>query len=102
MERNCFGSPGPARTPAPAATTITPTSGSELAGELTDPCHPHDYDAFRRDGRARRHKRAVEPLPGRLGESPLDRGHRPDLTTQAHLAEEQRIGGDRSVGHARH
>src|SRR2546425_4484216 len=39
--RNCFGSPGPARTPAPAATTTTPASGRESPGELTDAVHAH-------------------------------------------------------------
>src|SRR5881296_3331091 len=45
--RNCFGSPGPARTPAPAATTTTPVSGRESPGELTDPFHPNAAAARR-------------------------------------------------------
>ena len=46
MGRNCFGSPGPARTPAPAATTTTPTSGCKSAGELTDSLQPDHLEIF--------------------------------------------------------
>src|SRR5206468_1530896 len=51
--RNCFGSPGPARTPAPAATTTTPTSGCETTGELTDSLQPDHLHVAARPPRAR-------------------------------------------------
>src|SRR5581483_5644135 len=44
MLRNCFGSPGPARTPAPAPTTRTPTSGSDASGEVIDVLQPQHVE----------------------------------------------------------
>src|SRR5438094_8596693 len=84
MERNCLGSPGPARTPAPAATITTPTSGREAAGEVTDAFHTDDSEAFRRAARARGAEDAAETQPRRFREPPLERGDGPDRATQSH------------------
>src|SRR5438046_3332932 len=97
--RNCFGSPGPARTPAPAATITTPTSGGEAAGEVTDALHAHNFEPFRRTARARRAEHAAEPLPRRFGEPALQGGDRPDLAAQSDLAEEHGVGRDGAVPH---
>src|SRR6266566_6138731 len=101
MERNCFGSPGPARTLAPAATTITPTSGGEPTGELTDPCHAHDLHPLGGDPRTCRDERPPEALARRLQQPPLHRGHGTDLPAQTDLAQKQRVRRDRAVPHAR-
>src|SRR5437879_2900805 len=93
MGRNCFGSPGPARTPAPAATTTTPTSGGEAASELTDSLQPNHLELVAGAARTRRQEDAPESLARRFGKAPLDAGHGTNLTTEAHLAEEQRVGG---------
>src|SRR6266550_3658976 len=97
MERNCLGSPGPARTPAPAATITTPTSGCEAAGEVTDAVHADAFAAFRCAARARGAEHAAESLPGRLREPPLEGGDGPDLAAQSHLAEEHGVGRDGTV-----
>src|SRR5437773_3240416 len=102
IERNCFGSPGPARTPAPAATITTPTSGGEAAGEVTDALHAHDFEPVRRAARARRAEHAAEPLPRRLGETALQGRDRPDLAAQPDLAEEHGVGWHGPVAHAGH
>src|SRR5919197_73216 len=101
MARNCFGSPGPARTPAPAATTTTPTSGGEAPGELTDSLqsdHLQIFAAFR----SVREKYPPEALPGRFGEPALDTGDGPDLAAEPDFAEEQGVGGNRAIVHRRH
>src|SRR5205823_5421460 len=85
MGRNCFGSPGPARTPAPAATITTPTSGGEAVGELTDPIHPDHVEVGDAAARARRQEDAPESLAGRFCEAPLHARHRPDLPAQPYL-----------------
>src|SRR2546426_7817598 len=97
MGRNCFGSPGPARTPAPAATTTTPTSGSETAGELTDSLQPNHLELVTRAARTRRQKDAPESLACRFGKAPLDAGHRTNLAAEAHLTEEQCVGRHRTI-----
>src|SRR5262245_17313799 len=79
MGRNCFGSPGPARTPAPAATTTTPTSGGEAAGEVTNALQADYFEifaAFRPTGQ----EHAPKPLARGLGEPPVDARHGPNLT----------------------
>src|SRR5256885_237880 len=100
MERNCLGSPGPARTPAPAATITTPTSGCEAAGEVTDAVHADDFESFRCAARARGAEHAAESLPGRLRQPPLEGRDGPDLAAQAHLAEEHGVGRDGKIGRA--
>src|SRR5437773_1982796 len=97
--RNCFGSPGPARTPAPAATTTTPTSGCETTGELTDSLQPDHLHVAARAAppRARRQERAAEALARGFGEAALDAGHRTDLAAQAHLSKEERVGRHRTI-----
>src|SRR5947207_2496724 len=101
MGRNCLGSPGPARSPAPAATITTPTSGGEATGEVTDPIHSDHVEIGDAGARARRQEDAPEPLAGRLGEPPLHPRHRPDLPAQPDLAQKQRVGRQRPVPHAR-
>src|SRR5436309_1188212 len=100
--RNCFGSPGPARTPAPAATITTPTSGGEAAGELIDPVHADDVQPGRAHPRARRQEDTPEPLAGGFSEPSLHAPDRSDLPAQPDLAQEQGIGGKRPVAHAGH
>src|SRR5256885_16830250 len=78
MERNCLGSPGPARTPAPAATITTPTSGCEAAGEVTDAVHADDFESFRCAARPRGAEHPAESLPGRLRKPPLEGADGPD------------------------
>src|SRR5881409_584914 len=95
--RNCFGSPGPARTPAPAATTTTPTSGCETTGELTDSLQPDHLHVAARPPRARRQEHAPKSLACRLGQPPLDAGNGTDLAAEADLAEEERVGGHGTV-----
>src|SRR5438105_3091478 len=99
MGRNCFGSPGPARTPAPAATTTTPTSGCETAGELTDSLQPDHLEVANPGGstRASRQKHAPEPLPRGFGQAPLHAGDRTDFAAEAYLAEEHRISRDGTI-----
>src|SRR5438105_824870 len=99
MGRNCFGSPGPARTPAPAATTTTPTSGCDTTGELTDSPQPEHLEAAPTRGhpRAKRQKHAPEPLSRGLGQSPLHAGDRTDFAAEAYLAEEHRISRDGTI-----
>src|SRR6266581_2286910 len=99
MGRNCFGSPGPARTPAPAATTTTPTSGCEPTGELTDSLQPDQLELSARAAppRARRQERAAEALARGFGEAALDAGHRTDLAAQAYLSKEERVGRHRTI-----
>src|SRR5258706_9199290 len=99
--RNCFGSPGPARTPAPAATTTTPTSGCEAAGELTDVLQPHDFDG-RCASPPRRQKHSAKALARGFREAPLHARDGPHFAAQSHLAAKQRVAGHRPVGHARH
>src|SRR6266540_3431798 len=101
MARNCFGSPGPARTPAPAATMTTPTSGGEAAGELTDALQPDHVEIHVRRAGAGGQERTPEPLTRRLRETPLDPRDRPDLTAQSHLAEKEGVGGNGAVVDAR-
>src|SRR6266480_5112602 len=100
MGRNCFGSPGPARPPAPAATTTTPASGRESPGEVTDAVHAHQIEAGQTHPRAGGQKHAAEPLAHRFAETPLDRPHRADLAAQADLAQEHGVCRERSVVHA--
>src|SRR5207302_1136795 len=100
IDRNCLGSPGPARTPAPAATMTTPTSGREAAGEVTDAFHPHELEPFRCAARARRAEHAAEPLARRFGEPPLQCGDGPDLTAQPYFPQEDGVGRNGSVAHA--
>src|SRR5713101_1653465 len=95
--RNCFGSPGPARSPAPAATTTTPMSGGEAPGELTDSLQPYDFEIAAGPLRARRQEHAAEPLPRRFDESPFDTGDGADFAAETDLAEEQCIGRDRAI-----
>src|SRR2546426_5072472 len=87
MERNCLGSPGPARRPAPAATMTTPTSGGETTGELTDAFQPHDVQTRWSDARAGGAEHPAESLARRLDEPALDAGHGPDLAPQARSEE---------------
>src|SRR2546428_407247 len=102
--RNCLGSPGPARTPAPAATITTPTSGRDAAGELTDPVQRDELDPRRagRDPGPRRAEDAAEALARGLRQPPLHAGYRAYLAAQPDLAQEQRVGRERAVPHARH
>src|SRR2546423_3246691 len=96
--RNCLGSPGPARTPAPAATTTTPMSGCEAPGELTDSLQPDHLEIPARDvAGARRQEHAPKALACGFGQAPLDAGNRADLATEADLAEEQRVRRDRTI-----
>src|SRR5207302_4670347 len=97
-----FGSPGPARTPAPAATMMTPTSGGEATGELTDAVHADHVQSFEGGSHAGagRAEDAAETLTRGFEEATLDAGHRPDLSAQSHLAQEQRVRGDRAVVNA--
>src|SRR2546426_1761302 len=90
--RNCLGSPGPARTPAPAATITTPTSGRDAAGELTDPVQRDELDPRRagRDPRTRRAEDAAEAPARGLRQPPLHAGHGPYLAAQPDLAPEHR------------
>src|SRR6184192_4004544 len=101
MGRNCFGSPGPARTPAPAATTTTPASGRESPGEVTDAVHAHQIEAGQAHPRAGGQKHAAEPLAHRFAEASLDCRHGADLAAQADLAQEHGVRWERSVVHAR-
>src|SRR5260370_68814 len=89
MGRNCFGSPGPARTPAPAATTTTPTSGREAAGELTDSLQPNHLELVALAAETRREEDAAESLARRFGQAPLD------------ARDEQRRGTSDRCGHRR-
>src|SRR5438874_6909894 len=101
MGRNCFGSPGPARAPAPAATTTTPASGRESPGEVTDAVHAHQIEAGQAHPRAGGQKHAAEPLAHRFAEASLDCRYGADLAAQADLAQEQGARRERSVVHAR-
>src|SRR2546427_10710503 len=101
--RNCFGSPGPARPPAPAATTTTPTSGCETPGELTDSLQPYDLEIAGAGGSARPggQEHAPESLTGRFGQAPLHAGDGTDLAAEADLSQEERVGGHGTVVHRR-
>src|SRR2546425_573394 len=85
--RNCFGSPGPARTPAPAATRTTPTSGGEAAGEVTDVIDPHDLETAR-DAGARGQEHASKSLALGFDQPALRGGDGTDFATETHLPEE--------------
>src|SRR6266446_1241558 len=97
IDRNCLGSPGPARTPAPAATTTTPTSGCETTGELTDSLQPDHLQIAAHPPRARRQEHTPKALACRFGEPPLDAGNGANLAAEADLTEEERIGGHGTV-----
>src|SRR5438046_7887888 len=84
MGRNCFGSPGPARTPAPAATTTTPTSGCEPTGELTNSLQPDDLELAAGAARAGGQEHAAKALACGLGEASLDARDGPDLAAESH------------------
>src|SRR6266516_927312 len=104
MGRNCFGSPGPARTPAPAATTTTPTtptSGCESPGEVTDAVHADQIEPGQAHPRAGGQEHTAEPLARRLAEASLDGRYRANLAAQADLAQEHGVRRERSVVHAR-
>src|SRR6266513_4012871 len=101
MGRNCFGSPGPARTPAPAATTTTPTSGCESAGEVTDAVHADQIEPGQAHPRAGGQEHAAEPLTRRFAEASLDGRYGANLAAQADLAQEHVVRRERSVVHAR-
>src|SRR5919108_5009928 len=100
MARNCFGSPGPARTPAPAATTTTPMSGGEAPGELTDSLQPDHFQVLA-SFRPARQKHATKPLARGFCESALDARNRTDLATEADLAEKERIRRNRAIVNGR-
>src|SRR5947209_11175590 len=102
MGRNCFGSPGPARAPAPAATITTPTSGGEAPGEVTDAVHRDHVETGQGHARAGREEDATETLARRLAQSPLETRDRTNLPAQAHLPEEHGVRRQRPVVHARH
>src|SRR5204862_7737929 len=99
LGRTCFGSPGPARTPAPAATTTTPASGRESPGELTDAVHADQLEPGQAHARAGGQEDAAESLARRFAETPLDRPHRADLAAQADLAQEDGVCRGRSAVH---
>src|SRR5216110_999402 len=99
--RNCFGSPGPARTPAPAATTTTPASGRESPGELTDAVHADQIEPGQAHARAGGQEHAAEPLARRFAEASLDGRYGANLAAQADLAQEHGVRRERSVVHAR-
>src|SRR6266571_3387185 len=101
MGRNCFGSPGPARTPAPAATMTTATSGRESPREVTDTLHADYVETRQAHARARRQEGAPESLPRGFAQAPLHRRDRSDLAAQPHLSEEDCIGWQGPVVHAR-
>src|SRR6266513_2138846 len=98
--RNCFGSPGPARTPAPAATTTTPASGRESPGEVTDAVHADQLEPGQAHARTGGQEDAAESLARRFAETPLDRPHRADLAAQADFAQEHGVRRERAVVHA--
>src|SRR2546429_577949 len=98
MGRNCFGSPGPARTPAPAATTTTPASGRESPGELTDAVHADQIEPGQAHPRAGGQEHAAEPLARRFAETPLHGRHGADLAAQADL-DKERAGPFQHRGH---
>src|ERR1041384_3247120 len=100
MGRNCFGSPGPARTPDPAATRTTPTSGGEAAGEVTDVIDPYDLETARDPG-ARGEKHAPESLAFGFDETAFRPRDGPDFAAETDFPEEQRVGGQRAIVHAR-
>src|SRR5690349_24033534 len=89
--RNCFGSPGPARTPAPAATTTTPTSGCEATGELTNALQPNHFEVSA-GLRSVREEHPPKTLPRGFGEAALDARDGPDLAAKSHFAQEERVG----------
>src|SRR5258705_2309982 len=95
--RNCLGSPGPARTPAPAATTTTPTSGCETTGELTDSLQPNHLEVTARSARASRQEHPPKALARPFGQAPLHAGDGTDLAAEADLSEEQCIGRHRAI-----
>src|SRR5438876_10383424 len=99
--RNCFASPGPARTPAPAATTTTPASGRESPGELTDAVHADQIEPGQAHPRAGGQEYAAESLARRFAQASLDGRHGADLAAQADLAQEHGVRRERSVVHAR-
>src|SRR2546426_280394 len=101
--RNCLGSPGPARTPAPAATITTPMSGRDAAGELTHPVQRHELDTrgARRDARPRRAEDAAEAPARGPPPPPRPARHGPYLAAQPDLTQEQRVGGEGAIAHAR-
>src|SRR2546426_11981373 len=101
IDRNCFGSPGPARTPAPAATTTTPTSGRESPGEVTDAVHADQIEPGQAHPRASGQEHAAEPLARGFAEASLDGRHGANLAAQADLAQKHGVGRERSVVHAR-
>src|SRR5690242_8181468 len=101
MGRNCFGSPGPARSPAPAATMTTPTSGSEAPRELTNVLQSDDVQSLDPHARPGRQERAAESLTGGLGQPAFDAGDGADLAAQSHLPEEDRVGGCGAIVNAR-
>src|SRR3989454_10141470 len=102
--RNCLGSPGPARTPAPAATITTPMSGRDAAGELTHPVQRPELDtrgAAGRDAPPRRAEDAGEALARGPPQPPPPPGHPPHLATPPHPTPEQpgrRGGGEAPPG----
>src|SRR5260370_32292138 len=92
MGRNCLGSPGPARTPAPAATITTPTSGGEPSREITDAVHADYLEPGDAHARARRHEHPAHPLAHGFAPPPLHPRHGTDLPAEAHLAEAHGLG----------
>src|SRR6185295_4467623 len=96
--RNCFGSPGPARTPAPAATTTTPTSGGETPGELTDSLQSDHFEILA-PFRTIRQEYAAKALTRGFGQTPLDAGDGTNFAAQPHFAEKQCVRRNRPVVH---
>src|SRR4029077_15504791 len=99
--RNCLGSPGPARTPAPAATMTTAPPGRESPGEVTNALHADYVETGHAHARAGRQEHPPEALPGRFAQAALHRRDRSDFAAQSNLAEEDRVGGERPVMDAR-
>src|SRR5690349_965295 len=97
MGRNCLGSPGPARTPTPAATMTTATSGRESPGEVTNALHADYVETGHAHARARRQEHASEALTRRFAQTALHRRDRSDFAAQSDLAEEDRVGRERPV-----
>src|SRR5690349_25003730 len=93
--RNCLGSPGPARAPAPAATMTTATSGRESPGEVTNALHADYVQTGHAHARARRQEHSSDALPRCLAQAALHTRDPPAFPAQADLAADDRAAPER-------
>src|SRR5919109_369636 len=89
---NCLGVSLPNRSPRPAATTMAPTSRGKRPHQLIHVVQTNQRRPWYLHRTARRAEHPMEALPYRLGDPPLRRAARPDLSPEPDLTQEDHIG----------